>query len=259
MARWRYQCTLALGLVSMTVAAACSGDEPDLGPNDPESLAAAATLNEDDLPEGGWETINQTFEALYPAPDPDATPFPLPPALDSCEFLQGNSRRQSTPPASMNAAHGRIFFVPDSRGTGDTVFTTTQVFETAAAAQATVDAATGLNPFAEFDASSEACRQGLAAVQAGVNDGSAILVRRERELGFEIRGVQIQQFKTTLNSSAGVETNVTTLAVFARGHVFARYHANETTDGILDHERLIRAYIQRVTDAQFADRALAQD
>jgi hypothetical protein len=90
-----------------------------------------------------------------------------------------------------------------------------------------------------------------------VHARSATFVWDERDPGFEIRGVEIIQLRTTISSSAGLNTEVSTTTDFVRGHVFARYQANESGEATIDHELSIRGFLQRVIDAQLADRANA--
>lgn len=250
---------IVIGLVAIGLAAACSGDEPDRGPNDPEALAAAAALTTDDLPDLGWQQNEQTFAEIFATPDPDETPFPLPPDLEACGLFD-SLENPPTPMPTLSSAFNRSFFDVGLDRSGANIFTTVSVFETEDAARLAVEEMHDADPFGSlFDEMTEECEQVVADSMAGVDDGSAIIVQRERDPGFQIREAEIAQLKITVSSSAGVDSSVTTLATFVRGHVVARYNASESEDGLLDHEELIRAFVERVTDAQLADRALVED
>ncbi len=259
MVRLRIWPVIVIGLVVAGLAAGCSDDEPDRGPNDPEALAAAAALTTDDLPDLSWQQNDQTFAEIFATPDPDETPFPLPPEYEACDFFD-DLEDPPTPVPTLSSAFNRSFLDVGLDRSGAYIFTTVSVFETEDAARRAVEEMHDADPFGSlFDEMTEECEQVVADSMAGVDDGSAIIVQRERDPGFEIREAEIAQLKITVSSSAGVDSSVTTVATFVRGHVVARYNANETEDGLLDHEELIRAFIERVTDAQLADRALAED
>ena len=260
MVRSRLARIIPVGFVAIALAVACSGAQSDLGPNDPEALVAAAGLTIDDLPGSEWSVLDRDFAQLYPAAEADATPIAIPAELEPCRFLAETLETPPTPPPSVASARGWAFFESSESGGGRTIFTSALVFTTEAAARQAFEENTHFDEFAAFDEfADEECWRVLAALQAGVDDGSALSVRRPRELDFDIRGVESQQVKTTLSSSAGVVATVTTTAQFRRGHVVASYRATESEGDALDHERLISAFIQRVTDAQLADRALAGD
>lgn len=259
MVRWRTRQALAIGLMFIAFAAACFDDQPDLGPNDPSTLSAAAGLTIDDLPGSDWRSFDRGYAELYPTPDPEATPFVLEPELEACAALAELISTPPTPLPSLSGGHNWTFYESSDREGGRAVFATVLVFVTQDEARRTFEADLPLDEFAAFDEIDPECDRTLATLQSGVDDGSALLVRRSREVDFDIRDVDIRQVKTTLSSSAGVITTVQTSARFARGHVVASYRATESEGGSLDHERLIRAFIQRVTDAQLADRALSED
>ncbi|MDA0351884.1 MAG: hypothetical protein O3A10_06700 [Chloroflexi bacterium] len=247
------------GLVLVVALLGACSDAPDRGPNDAQALALAASLTREDVPRDGWRATEQAFEDLHPTPDPDATPFALPPGFEACDLIQEALDHPPTPPQAIEAAAGRSFFEGAPSGTTAFVMTSTLVFSTAEQAEGYVEETWGPAQASASDGLDGECMRAFAAAATDVHDGSAMIVRRKRDPGFTLRGLEISQFKMTVSSSAGIEASVSTSAVFTRGHVVATYNANESEEGAIDHEAVLRAFIQRVTDAELADREATED
>lgn len=242
--------TLAVALATL----ACGGENgPDLGPPDPESLVLAALLTEDDLPDGDWQENNRSFDELYPEPAPSATAFPLPEELRGCGFE--SSLEASVIPPHVETAHTRTFFRLNSSDESDgLVMVTVEIYATRVAAQEAAEQAGELDsPFGSGPELSDECAHALAQLIADVSDGSAVMTFRERDPGFDLRGITLTQGKQTISSSAGVTTSVITTARFARGYARITYAASEENDNTIDHERLIRRLIERATEAQSSE------
>jgi hypothetical protein len=239
----------------------CTGGGPDPGPEAPDELAVEAlpedlafALSED---AGNADVTDSSFEEMFPTPNPSATPFPLPlppDVMDQCPFDTDPPER----PPRIAAGHSRtisastVATAATDRFSFRSAALSALVFESKEAADDALEASVGEledgeSPLLLSDECIDAYQRFLSDENEG---GDVVLVQREREPGFSIPGVRIWQVKTTVSASEDLQSTVSTVALFEYDYVVGRYSAFQSNDESIDHEALIRAFVDQVVEAQ---------